>query len=482
MNLGWLVGAAILLAVLGFATHLLVARRGMSRSVGGRTSQFGALLTRSVVRKVTLRFRQLLASRAERARLQQQYHLKTAEEAARTMGQMKGVFMKIGQIMSFTNESLPAEARQALEGLQQDAPPMDFSLVRDVIQQELGKPPEDLFRYIDTEPLAAASIGQVHRATLKDGTDVVLKVQYPGVDEAIRADLKASAGLASMMTAVHKKLDANAIVAELKEIIGQELDYGQELRNQQLFYDLWKDHPLIHVPKVYPEYSAQRVLCQEYRRGLRFADFLEQANEREKQLAVRVLFDFVFDSMYRYHVFNGDPHPGNYLFHEDGGITFLDYGCIKFFEQDFMDNLCELHRALLSSEEQPFEDACRATQLVLPGEDYDFPKIREFMEYNMGHAMKDEPFRFTREWIAKAGENMRPEHVTNINLPKDMVFFNRITFGLNSLFMKLDAEENFYRLNQRYLETEHDHPPALAASGLQLPPRHLTAKPSPAKA
>ena len=432
--------ALLLVAVLGFAlfarwyTNQIVSREGMSQSVSGRASQIGALLTRGFFRKMKLRFRQLVASREARAELEKQYHVKSAEEAAKMMGQMKGVFMKIGQIISFTNESLPPEARQALAGLQSAAPPMDYSLVSQVIEQELGKPAEEIFKWIDSEPLAAASIGQVHRAKLKDGTDVVLKVQYPGVDEAIRSDLKASGGLVNMIGAVNKNIDAAALVEELKEIITQELDYTQELRSQKLFHDLWKSHPLIHVPAVYPEYSSQRVLCQEFRRGLSFKDFLDQSTEKERRLAVRVLHDFVFDSMNRFCVFNGDPHPGNYLFHEDGSITFLDYGCIKYFEPDFINDLTEMTRCMRDGDKAGFETMCKKLELVLPGRDYDIDHLWNFMSYNAEPQLTDKPFKFTKEWIQQAGEMMQQrDKMWNMNLPKDMIFFNRITFGLNSI-------------------------------------------------
>jgi predicted unusual protein kinase regulating ubiquinone biosynthesis (AarF/ABC1/UbiB family) len=475
-----IVGSLVALALWAYLIYRLTTRRSMSKSVAGRTGQIGALLTRSAFRKFRLRLKQVVANHEEKKRLESQYHVKTAEEAAKMMGQMKGVFMKIGQIISFTNESLPPEARKALASLQQSAPPMDFSLVREVLERELGKPLDQLFKHVDHEPLAAASIGQVHRAKLHDGTDVALKVQYPGVDEAIRSDLKASAGLAAMIGAVNRNLDAVAVVEELKEMILQELDYRQELRSQQLFGELWRDHPLIRVPKVYPQYSSQRVLCQEFKRGLRFNDFIEQANDKERKLAVRVLHDFVFDSMNRFCVFNGDPHPGNYLFHEDGGITFLDYGCIKYFEPKFIRSLQRMNRTLVEGDKLGFEVMCKEVQLVLPGRPYDIEKLWTFMRYNSEPVLEDKPFKFTSAWIRRASELMQPENTWQMNLPKDFLFFNRITFGLNSIFCQLGAEEHFHSFNRRYIYEDHQGAPSLALAGVQLPERYLSAKMEPA--
>ncbi len=477
----WLLAAVSLVAFTLYVLERVATRSGMSTSVSGRTGQIGALITRSALRKMKLRVLQALATHDEKRRLESQYHVKTAAEAAQLMGQMKGVMMKIGQIVSFTNDSLPPEARLALESLQQSAPPMDFSLVRAVLRRELGKPPEELFKHVDREPLAAASIGQVHRAQLKDGTDVVLKVQYPGVDEAIRSDLKASAGLAAMIGAVNRNLDANAVVEELKHVVLQELDYGQELQNQQLFCNLWRDHPLIRIANVFPHYSSQRVLCQEFRRGLRFKDFLAQSTEAERKLATRVLHDFVFDSMNRYCVFNGDPHPGNFLFNEDGGITFLDFGCVKYFEPRFILTLRRMTRSLVEGNKIAFEETCHETGMVLPGRPYDIDKIWMFMHYNTEPMLEDKPFKFTREWLQRASALMTPENMWQMNLPKDFLFFNRITFGLNALFHQLGAEENFHSFNLRYLYDDGDRPPSLALAGVELPARHLSARMEPAR-
>ncbi len=476
----WILAAVLVVLVMRYALGRVTSRTGMSTSLSGRSSQVGALMTRSMFRKLKLRFRQTMANHEEKKRLESQYHVKTAEEAAKMMGQMKGVFMKIGQIVSFTNESLPPEARNALASLQQSAPPMAYSLVREVIIKELGKPPEELFKSIDHEPLAAASIGQVHRAKLKDGTDVVLKVQYPGVDEAIRSDLKASAGLAAIIGAVNRNLDAGAVVDELKEVILQELDYRQELRSQELFCELWRDHPMIRVPKVFPQYSSQRVLCQEFRRGLRFKDFLEQSTVDERRMATRVLHDFVFDSMNRFCVFNGDPHPGNYLFNEDGGITFLDYGCIKYFEPKFILMLRRMSRSLVEGDKVAFEKICHEAGFVLPGRAYDIDKIWNFMRYNSEPVLENKPFKFTKEWLQQASELMKPENMWQMNLPKDFLFFNRITFGLNSLFCQLGAEENFHSFNLRYMYEDRDGAPALALSGIELPARYLSSQMEPA--
>ncbi len=452
---------------------------GIVTGLASRAVQVGSLFTRGILRKLWLRLRQILASHEHKKELEEQYHLTTAQEAAGVMGNMKGVFMKLGQIASFANDALPEQAQQALRGLQQNAPPMAFSLVRGVVESELQGDLSRFFKDFEEEPLAAASIGQVHKAKLHDGTAVAVKVQYPGVDRAIENDLKATAGLAFLINQINKNTDAQAVVAELKERLLDELDYRKEAANQKLFHELWEGHPLIRIPRVFPEISSKRVLCQEFKRGLGFYDFLKHSTDRERQTAVLVLNDFVFDSMHRFHVFNGDPHPGNYIFHEDGGITFLDYGCVKYFEPGFIGDLLTMNRTLVEGDRETFDKMVLQLKLILPGRPYDRDWMWNFFQYHASPFLKDEDFHFTAEWVAKAREIMDPVQLQQINLPPDLLFFNRITFGLNAIFQKLGARANFHQCYRRYLFESENVPPAVARVGARLPERFLSAAKKP---
>ncbi len=471
------------LALLYLLARFIATRRnraGISTSMTSRAASVGGLATRSAARKAALRMRQVISSKAKKAELEQRYHLKTSGEVAELMGQMKGVFMKLGQIASFARESLPPEARKMLETLQRDAPPMAFELVREVVESELG-PIGERFAWFDESPLAAASIGQVHRARLPGGEEVVVKVQYPGVDEAIRADLRFTQGLVSMGSVFFRNTDATAMVEEVKARLLDELDYLQEATNQEHFRAIWEGHPLIRIPKVYRSHTTSRVLTQSYADGLSFNDFLAIATPDEKRLAVLVVNDFVFDSMHLFAVFNGDPHPGNYLFHEDGGLTFLDFGCVKRFEGPFLSELRRLNRSIIERDEAGFEAALRATGIVLPGRPYDREASWAFFDYHARPFAKDEVFTFTEGYLLEAGQTMRLDSIKRFNLPPDLVLFNRITFGLNAIFQRLGASENFHRHYRRYIYADENAPPSLASVGVALPAAFLPARPWPLK-
>ena len=292
------------------------------------------------------RARRVFASAERKEALDAELELRTAEDVAATLGNMKGVMMKLGQVASFVDDGMPEPVRQALEQLQADAPPMSVELAAEMVERELGAPPEKLFAEWDPVPIAAASIGQVHRAITRDGRAVAVKVQYPGVEEAIKADL---AGMEmSMLPApvVFKNFDVQPFIDELRERIGEELDYRIEASNQQLFADYYRGHPFIHVPDVIASLSSERVLTSELATGVRFAE-LEEWEASERQLAAETIFRFVFRSLYRLKAFNGDPHPGNYLFRPGGRVTFLDFGLVKRFTDDDISQLLDLVDAMV---------------------------------------------------------------------------------------------------------------------------------------
>lgn len=301
------------------------ARKAELAALGGRLGAAGA----------AHRARKVFASAERRQALDEEHMLRTAEEVTRTLGGMKGVIMKLGQMQSFLNDDLPPVWKDALAQLQADAPPMSGELAAQVIAEDLGRPPDELFAEWDPVPIAAASVGQVHRAITTDDRPVAVKVQYPGAAEALTGDLD------NLEVFMHMAVQANAeqdpelpvvdlepLVQEIRSRVVEEVDYRREARNQQLFADYFAGHPFISVPATVDELCGTRVLTTELVDGARFAE-LETWSQTERDLAGEAIFRFVYHSVFRLGAYNGDPHPGNYLFHGQGRVTFLDFGLVK---------------------------------------------------------------------------------------------------------------------------------------------------------
>lgn len=285
-----------------------------------------------------------------------EFHVRTAERYAELLGHSKGALMKVGQILSFTamSSAVPSEFRSSYQAafarLCSEAPPMAPELARKVLEAELGDRVERSFAEFDWEPFAAASIGQVHAARLRDGRAVAVKIQYPGVAEAIRADLKNSELLATLLTFAlgglsprGMSLDFRAVAREIGASIGAELDYRLEASNQAEFAENYRGHPFIHIPGVIGELCSDRVLTQDLVRGRRWNEALAADQGLRDQWA-EAIHRFVYRSYYRLNVFNADPHPGNYVFHDDGSVSFLDFGSTKRLRRDRVEMLVAVYR------------------------------------------------------------------------------------------------------------------------------------------
>ncbi|HMS59712.1 MAG TPA: AarF/ABC1/UbiB kinase family protein, partial [Tepidiformaceae bacterium] len=313
-----------------------------------------------------------------RRRKREQFVLRTAEDVTRTMGDMKGAVMKVGQVLSMMTGVLPDEMAGQLATLQSNAPPMAFELVEQVFHDEFGLPPRKVFRRFEHEPFAAASIGQVHRAVLDDGRKVAVKVQYPGVADAIEHDLANVGLMLSMAGLVARGLDVSTIVNDLKDGIRAELDYLREAANQQRFAELFDGHGFVRVPKVHPELTTRHVIVQEFIEGRPFRDAfaLPQA---ERNRVAEMIYRFCFGGIYRHGLFNGDPHPGNYLLTPEGGVAFVDYGCVTEFPPDVVAKFGRIIDALLDRDIERWRAATEAIGILLPNAPFTTAELYDHM-------------------------------------------------------------------------------------------------------
>ncbi len=422
-----------------------------------RTARLGRLATRRGLAYLPHTARKLAAADpATREALDRSFAIRTAEDVARELGNMKGAVMKAGQLISFIVEALPPEAQAALATLQSSAPPMAPSLAEHVVTEELGRHPSLLFYRWDPIPVAAASIGQVHRSELADGRQVAVKVQYPGVGDAIGADLANVEVFYNLFSAFAlKSLDVHAMVHELRDRMVEELDYRREADNQRHFARLYADHPFIRVPQVIDELSTGRVLVTEWVDGQSWAEFEATAGPAARHKAAEVLFRWAQQSVYRHHIFNGDPHPGNYRFHPDGSVTFLDFGLVKRWTDAEMATLWPVIAPLLAAD--PLETVREMVTAGFLASDHGLDPAQVFGYVSAPYQpyFADE-FTFTRRYVADAlGSifDVRGPYqpvVEKLNLPASFVILDRVVWGMSALLGKLEATNRWRAILDEY--------------------------------
>ncbi len=429
-----------------------VARRRNHRvrrnlSLAGLGAQVGGAYATTAARKI-------FATAERRIELDAERELKTAEAITERLGNMKGALMKLGQMASYIDEGLPAPLRDALAQLQSNAPPMSADLAAQVIREELGAGPDELFVEWDPVPLASASIGQVHRAVVVDrhtGLEraVAVKVQYPGVGDAIEADLRNADLLGAILKQGFGGLDPDDMVAEIKERIADELDYSLEAHHQQLFADHYRDHPFIHVPEVLPWLSTRRVLTTELVSGHTWAE-VRDWSQHERDLIGETLFRFVFRSLYGMHLFNGDPHPGNYLFHGDGRVTFLDFGLVKHFSDDEMHTFISMVRtAAYEHDVSAFRRILERAGMLQPGAPVGDDEVGVYFSQFYESVRDDKPVTWSGEYASRIVRHTfdRTSPISQYaTVPRAFVFIQRINLGLYALLGELGATGNYRRM------------------------------------
>jgi predicted unusual protein kinase regulating ubiquinone biosynthesis (AarF/ABC1/UbiB family) len=319
-----------------------------------RTSRFGGLVAGQGIRWAGTRAANMVRSpeRAEAATGERAAAL--ARELVNQLGHMRGAAMKIGQVLSTVDfTAIPASEREefkrTLAALRDDVPPLPFSKVERLVRSELGGPVSQHFAEFDEQAFAAASIGQVHRAVTADGRRVAVKVQYPGIAEAVETDLRNLQMLLPLVKRLAPGLDVQALAAELRERIGEELDYEIEAQNHRAMARAWRNHPFVFVPPVDTQLSARRVLVTEYIEGKRF-EAVKAMDEATRDRVGEIVFRFFFGTLTHLRRAAGDPHPGNYLLLDDGRMGFIDFGLMRIVDADYL--ACEraLARAVVAGD------------------------------------------------------------------------------------------------------------------------------------
>lgn len=384
-----------------------------------------------------------------------------AKKASAVLGGMRGLATKVGQMASYVDGVLPEEHREAYETwmtrLQSAAPKSQPQAIRAAVERALGAPIEQLFAEWSVEPFASASIGQVHRAVLHDGRVVAVKVQHPGIREAMESDLKNAHFLESTVGAVAglRRFDSKRILEEVRARFREELDYRLEAERQQAFADLFRGDPQVVVPQVILERSADAVLTTELATGLSL-DEARQRPEAERAAWCATLWHFVYKASLVGGLFNADPHPGNYFFQPDGRVVFIDFGCVQPVDGPKRDHARDIHLAAHQRDEAAFAVACRG-MLDLEGGAYEpraIAYVRKCFEPVWGR-----PWRMTRSFVAELVADMKQlaldfrkgRNDGYVALPPGMFFLNRLQFGFYSVLARLDAEVDYVAVERAFL-------------------------------
>jgi len=386
--------------------------------------------------------RMFAAAGERRQLLREDLALQTAEDVADTLGAMKGVMMKIGQMASYVDGGLSPAVRHTLARLQDSVPPMSPQLVAAAVEEELGAPPEQAFARWDPQAIAAASIGQVHRAVTRDGRAVAVKVQYPGIAETIAADLRNVALLRRMLKITAPAQDVDALLTELRDRIAEELDYRREAGNQRLLAAYYDGHPTIHIPAIISELSTRRIVTSELSGGARFAE-LASWPQHERDLAAETIYRFVFRSLYEVRAFNGDPHPGNYLFHRGGRVTFLDFGLVKHFTPAELQPLLQMARTVcVEHDHEAFRRSLEDAGFLRPGAPLSTSAIVEHLAVFYDTIREPGPLTITGDYassVARRFFDLRSPVAGYISVPQSYVILQRINLGLFAVLGELSA-------------------------------------------
>ena len=428
------------------ALALVVLRRRLGPLRYGRGLAALRLFARGGARYAASAPRLFAAAGEQRQLLREDLALQTAEDVAGTLGTMKGVMMKIGQMASYVDDGLSPAVRQTLGRLQDSVPPMSPQLAADVVEEELGAPPERAFARWDPRPIAAASIGQVHRAVTLDGRAVAVKVQYPGIAETIAADLRNVALLRRMLRITAPSQDVDALLTELRDRIGEELDYRREAANQRLMAAYYDGHPTIHIPGIVSQLSTRRVLTSELSGGARFAE-LAGWPQHERDLAAETIYRFVFRSLYEIRAFNGDPHPGNYLFHGGGRVTFLDFGLVKHFTPAELQPLLQMARNVcVEHDPEAFRRSLEGAGFLRPGAPLSTAAIVEHLAVFYDTIREPGPLTITGDYASSVVHrffDLRSPVAGYISVPQSYVILQRINLGLFAVLGELCATANW---------------------------------------
>jgi predicted unusual protein kinase regulating ubiquinone biosynthesis (AarF/ABC1/UbiB family) len=404
-----------------------------------------------------------------------------AEALAKALGGLKGPLMKVAQLVATIPDVVPPEYAAELQKLQSEAPPMGAAFVKRRMQAELGATWRERFAEFDLKPAAAASLGQVHRATALDGAPLACKLQYPDMESAVEADISQLEILFGLHRRMGAVIDTSEIAKEISARVREELDYRREAKHVALYQQMLAATPEVRVPDVVPELSTRRLLTMGWLDGDKILNH-KQASQQVRDRISTAMFRAWWRPFSHHGVIHGDPHLGNYTVFQEGGepqgINLLDYGCIRIFPPSFVGGVVDLYRGLLTGEEARVVHAYEVWGFKgLTKELIDTLNI--WARFIYGPLLEDRtrriaegvsPSEYGRKQAFQVHSALKARGP--VTVPREFVFMDRAAIGLGGVFLHLDAELNFHRLFEQEIEdfsvarVASEQSAALAAAGL----------------
>ena len=378
-------------------------------------------------------------------------HEKHSSHLTAALGNLKGPIMKMAQFLATVPGALPDEYAKAFLSLQTNAPPMSSVFVNRRMQSELGPNWQDSFDHFEMTPSFAASLGQVHKASLRHPQssfhDVACKLQYPNMEQVMDADLNQLKLILSLYEVFNDALKTDEIFQEVQEKLKEELNYGQEAEYMELYGRIFQDNSHIQIPKVITELSTSRLLTMEWVDGVSLMTLINEGQELRNTLGRHLFYGWYYP-FYHHHVLHGDPHPGNYYGHRNGSITLLDFGCVRAFKTTFIQGVVDLYRSFQREDKELRVHAY--TSWGFQNLNHEMIEIISDWAKLLMEPLLDDRVRPIQEkitgWDVASKVHQKLQKLGGIRPPREFVFMDRAAVGIGSVLFHLNAQQNWHQL------------------------------------